>query len=74
MRKKINLLVAMFFLAISSLTVNSINAQDDPTLDPDKLPCYETITTQVASQVRFCGSCTFVADSTNSWSSSLGEC
>jgi hypothetical protein len=36
--------------------------------------CYNTITTQEGSQILYCGTCSWVMDSTNSWVSSTSTC
>ena len=36
--------------------------------------CYNSITTQPGSKILYCSTCTYIADSTNSWFSGTGEC
>ena len=40
----------------------------------DKLPCYNTITSQKGCQVRYCPICDYVTDSTDRWYSPQKEC
>lgn len=36
--------------------------------------CYHTITSQPGSKILYCGTCTYIEESTNSWVSGTGEC
>lgn len=36
--------------------------------------CYKTITTQKGSKILYCSTCTYIKDSTNSWTSGTGQC
>ena len=56
--------------------ISNLCCDEYPECDCDRppVPCYNTITTQKGSQVRFCGSCTFIPESTYTTFSGTSTC
>ncbi|WP_192348901.1 hypothetical protein [Algoriphagus sp. Y33] len=89
MNTKLNKIVKMaavgiFFMALLmnvklSLTDPFINMDNDALAQSSSSgtgqnSCYNTVTYMEASQVRYCGSCSFINNSTKSWVSTSGKC
>lgn len=63
-------------MQLSDLALSNIEvlANTEDTGEKGKGLCYKTITTQVNSKVLYCGTCTFINNSTYSFFSGKGEC
>ncbi len=70
--KRINLKKVTTFLAIAMIFILSISGLHAQTNEPGELEpgttaCWDTITVKEASQVLYCGTCSWVDNSTDSY-------
>lgn len=63
---------------MSRLTLENIealaNGESTDTGERGTGPCYNTITNKINSKILYCGTCTYIANSTDSWISGKGNC